>query len=206
MTPAVNIEALPETYLGYPGYPVSIPQDLPYDDGEPLESNWHRDQINIFCSLLEKHWKGRRFYCGGNMFIHFCNKPVFNRDFRGPDFFAVLDVDHDRERNYWAVWEEEGRYPDFIVELLAPATKLLDRTIKKTLYENTFKAREYVLYDPDEDWLQAWRLKTNTRRYPLKRVACGPKHSKCGSVVGEAIFSAEIISGCVSLIGTARCC
>jgi hypothetical protein len=46
------------------------------------------------------------------MFVYYSRDQAMNRDFRGPDFFLVLDVDGSRERQGWVVWEEGGRYPD----------------------------------------------------------------------------------------------
>ena len=46
--------------------------DLPYDDGEPLESNWHRLQINLLGDALHQHWSERTdFFAGGNMFVYY---------------------------------------------------------------------------------------------------------------------------------------
>ena len=40
------------------------PTDLPYDDGEPLESNWHRAQISAFVeSLSTTPQPGTQFLC-----------------------------------------------------------------------------------------------------------------------------------------------
>ena len=41
------------------------------------------------------------------MFVYYSSIEARNRDFRGPDFFAVVDVDGTRERQGWVVWEEE---------------------------------------------------------------------------------------------------
>lgn len=60
------------------------------------------------------------------MFIYYSSKQAKNNDFRGPDFFAVLNVDGNRSRQGWVVWEEEGRYPDVIIELMSPSTKNVD--------------------------------------------------------------------------------
>lgn len=146
----------------------TIPTDLPSEDGENMESAWHRDQMNLLIESLRVRWRGRTdYYCGGNMFIHFSPKHVRNQDFRGPDFFAVLDVDGTREREYWAVWDEEGRYPDVIVELLSPTTAKADRTTKKFIYERTFKTMNYFLYDPTTGILEGHRLDKNFRYQPL---------------------------------------
>src|SRR5947208_795013 len=77
--------------------------DLPESDGEPLESEWHRTEINLLIELIKGHLVGRAdFYVGGNMFIHFSVDQVRNRDFRGPDFFFVQGRPLYPDRKYWA--------------------------------------------------------------------------------------------------------
>src|SRR5262245_36593945 len=51
------------------------------------------------------------------MFIYFSLAQVRHQDFRGPDFFAVLDVPK-RECKSWVVWAQ-GRGPDVAIELLS---------------------------------------------------------------------------------------
>ncbi len=144
-------------------YPI-IPKDLPSEDGENMESPWHRNQMQILIHVLEFHWRDRKdFYCGGNMFIHFSEKRLRNEDFRGPDFFVVLGAEHDRPRDYWAIWEEDGKYPDLIIELLSPTTATEDLTTKKAIYEQTFRTPEYFCLDPDGFSLKGWRLSGHYR-------------------------------------------
>jgi Uma2 family endonuclease len=46
--------------------------DLPKEDGVPLESGWHRSQINLLIDSVLHHWHGRDdFFAGGNMFIYY---------------------------------------------------------------------------------------------------------------------------------------
>jgi Uma2 family endonuclease len=135
-------------------------EDLPEDDGVPMETSWHRDAMNYLIDVIHSMMEGRTdFYVGGNMFIHFSPAQVRNNDFRGPDFFFVKGVDGKKIRKFWAVWLEQGRYPDVIVELLSPSTAKQDRTTKKAIYEKTFKTRNYFIYDPDEERLEGWQLK-----------------------------------------------
>ena len=61
------------------------------------------------------------------------------------------------DRPYWAIWDEGGRYPDLIVELMSPKTKHIDLTTKFEIYEKIFATREYVAYDPSTQELKAWR-------------------------------------------------
>ncbi|MDJ1181728.1 Uma2 family endonuclease [Roseofilum casamattae] len=142
--------------------PLSL-TDLPYDDGEPLETNRHRIAMNVLINSLHQAYGERDdYYSGGNMFLYYSKQQVKNKDFRGPDFFAVLDVDGTRERRSWIVWDEQGRYPDAIVELMSDSTADIDRNEKKTLYEQTFQTPDYFIYDPyDRDSLQGWHLGAN---------------------------------------------
>ena len=106
--------------------------DLPYDDGEPLESNWHRLQINVLGDALHQHWQERTdVFAGGNMFVYYSLEQARTRDYKGPDFFVVTGVDGFRSRHSWIVWQEGGRYPDVIVELLSPTTMAQDLGPKK---------------------------------------------------------------------------
>lgn len=108
------------------------PSDLVFDDGEPLETNRHRIAMNVLIdSTLSALADRSDFFAGGNMFVYYSRNQAMNRDFRGPDFFVALDVDGSRSRQGWVVWEEDGRYPDVIVELLSPSTANVDRGVKK---------------------------------------------------------------------------
>jgi Uma2 family endonuclease len=140
--------------------PPMPPTDLIFDDGEPLETNRHRIAMNLLIRSLNQAYRERNdFFAGGNMFIYYSSTQAKNRDFRGPDFFAVLDIDGSYPREGWVVWQEEGRYPDVIVELMSDSTATVDVTTKKDLYERTFKTPDYFVYDPfDPDSLQGWHL------------------------------------------------
>ena len=133
--------------------------ELPLEDGVPLESEWHRAEIGLMIDSLRHHWLGRAdFYCGGNLFIYYSLEQVRRRDDRGPDFFVVLDVDGSYMREAWVVWEEGGLYPNLIVELLSPSTAEGDKTVKRRLYEQTFRTPEYYCCDPKTEELIGWRL------------------------------------------------
>jgi Uma2 family endonuclease len=133
--------------------------ELPVEDGIPLETNWHRIQMNLLIDSVHAHWRDRSdYFAGGNMFIYFSLDQVRNRDYRGPDVFIVKDVDGTRDRAAWIVWEEDGRYPNVIVELSSPSTIAVDLDAKKRLYEKTFLTPEYFCYDPISQQLWGWRL------------------------------------------------
>ncbi|MEN3002682.1 MAG: Uma2 family endonuclease [Armatimonadota bacterium] len=143
-------------------------------DGEPLESDWHVVQIHLLDELVRQLWHGRTdFFCGGNMFIYYSlrqarsvkrGRPLY----KGPDFFVVKDVDGTKPRKYWVVWEEEGRYPDVIVELLSPTTAQKDKEDNLRLYAQTFHTAEYFWYDVETGELCGFRL--GGREYvPIER-------------------------------------
>lgn len=77
----------------------------------------------------------------------------------------VLNVDGIKDRQGWVVWEEEGRYPDVIIELMSPSTAAADTGLKKTIYEQTFRTPDYFVFDPfDPNSLRGWHL-NNHQRY-----------------------------------------
>ncbi|NEP02535.1 MAG: hypothetical protein F6K58_28585 [Symploca sp. SIO2E9] len=140
--------------------PPEPPTDLIFDDGEPLESNRHRIAMNVLIRSILQALEGRSdYFTGGNMFVYYSREQKMNRDFRGPDFFVVLGIEGNRDRQGWVVWEEEGRYPDVIVELLSPSTATVDFGEKKALYEKVFRTPDYFVFDPfNPDSLQGWHL------------------------------------------------
>lgn len=130
--------------------------DLPCDDGEPMETPRHRDQMFVLIESLKTHWSDRTgYYVGGNMFVHY--DPTNTRRSRGPDFFLVLDVE-ERERKSWVVWQEGMRFPDVIIELLSDSTREVDHGEKKHLYARLFRTAEYYLYDPYSQEFIGYRL------------------------------------------------
>ena len=139
---------------------IAPPTDLIFDDGVPLESNRHRIGINALIDSYQHHRAPTTdFYAGGNMFVYYSSNQAMNRDFRGPDFFVVMNVDGTKERKGWVAWEEGGRYPDVIVELMSPSTKKVDIGVKKELYNKIFKTTDYFVYDPfDTSEFQGWHL------------------------------------------------
>ena len=82
------------------------PENLVYEAGIPMESDWHRAAMSLLIEILAYFWRGRQdFYVGGNMFIYFDPDQVKKRNFRGPDFFVVKGVtDSQRWREAWA-WD-----------------------------------------------------------------------------------------------------
>jgi Uma2 family endonuclease len=79
--------------------------------------------------------------------IYYSPQQLKSRDFRGRDFFVVLDTEK-RPRKSWTVWEEGGKYPHVIVELLSASTAKTDRGLKKQRYQDIFRTPDYFWFDP----------------------------------------------------------
>lgn len=131
------------------GDEVPIPPHGEIDSDEPpLESYVHLQQIILLLTCLEWHWRDRQdFFAAGNLTIYYSINRRRSEDFRGPDFFLVLDTTR-RPRKSWVVWEEDGKYPHVIIEILSEATARVDRGLKKEIYQNTFRTPNYFWFDP----------------------------------------------------------
>ncbi|MBD0336556.1 MAG: Uma2 family endonuclease [Cyanobacteria bacterium Co-bin13] len=141
--------------------PALIPPTEIDSNEPPLESDWHRDQINLLIRLLQWYWRDQTdFYVSGNLTIYFNERQLTTRDFRGPDFFVVLGAEN-RKRRSWVLWAEDGKYPNVLVELLSPSTAAVDKGLKKQLYQDVFRTPEYFLYNPDTQTLEGFHLVDN---------------------------------------------
>ena len=74
-----------------------------------------------------------------------------------PDFFVVLETER-KPRKSWVVWEEDGKYPHVIVEIISPKTAATDRGLKKQIYQDIFRTPDYFWFDPDSLELKGFQL------------------------------------------------
>lgn len=126
--------------------------ELPCDDGIPMETQRHVLQLQLLMDPLLLYWADRQdVFVGGNMFVYFSLDQVLNRDFRGPDFFVVRDVPR-REHKSWVVWQE-GKGPDVVIELVSESTAARDKGEKKQIYQDQLRVPEYFWFDPfSSEW------------------------------------------------------
>lgn len=130
--------------LGIPFPPTQ--DELPYDDGIPMESPRHKLQMELLIDPLVIWLGDRDAYVGGNMFVYFSPDQVKTKDYRGPDVFVVLDVPKG-ERKSWVTWYEP-KAPDIVIELLSDSTAAIDKGRKKEIYQNQLRATEYFWFNP----------------------------------------------------------
>jgi Uma2 family endonuclease len=127
-------------------------------DEPEMESSLHYTQLALLVACLEFLWRDRTdFFIGANLTIYFSRQQLRNRDFRGPDFFLVKQTQK-IPRNSWVTWEEDGKYPNLIIELLSVSTADTDRNLKKRLYQDRFRTPEYFWFSPETLEFQGFRL------------------------------------------------
>lgn len=136
---------------------IAPPGDL-WSDEPPLETDLHLRQMLLLISCLEWLWKDRQdFYCAGNLTVYYSPRQRKSEQFRGPDFFVVLATER-KSRKSWVVWEEDGKYPNVIVELLSSSTAETDRGLKKQIYQDIFRTPDYFWFDPVSLEFQGFEL------------------------------------------------
>lgn len=168
--------------------PVIIPTSAPCSEPQPpeivfppgnlwsdepnLESDLHRDQIDLLIRLIKWHWRSRNnFYATGNLTVYYSPNQKKSEDFRGPDFFVALGAEK-KDRRSWAVWEENGKYPNVIIELLSDSTAAVDRGEKKSIYQDTWRVPDYFWFHPDTLEFQGFHLVEGAYQ-PLEPTAQG---------------------------------
>jgi exonuclease VII small subunit len=70
---------------------------------------------------------------------------------------VVLDTEK-KDRKSWVVWQEEGKYPNVIIEMLSNSTASVDKGLKKQIYQNTFCTPDYFWFDPNNLEFQGFHL------------------------------------------------
>jgi len=127
-------------------------------DEPPLESDLHRDQIDLLIRILKLWWRERQdFYASGNLTIYYSHNQKKSEYFRSPDFFVVLGTQK-KDRKSWVVWQEDGKYPNLIVEILSSSTTAVDKGLKKQVYQDTFRTPDYLWFHPVTMELQGFHL------------------------------------------------
>ena len=144
MSLAKDAKILPETTEDI----IFPPGDL-YSDEPPLETDIHLRQMILLIKCLDWLWRKRNdYFASGNLTIYYSPRQLKSEDFRGPDFFVVLGTER-KSRKSWVVWEEDGKYPNVIVEIISRSTAATDRGLKKQIYQDIFRTPDYFWFEPD---------------------------------------------------------
>jgi Uma2 family endonuclease len=151
---------------------VVLPPSNLYSDEPPLETDFHRNQIDLLIRLLKAWWNDRQdFYISGNLTVYYNMQQLKSRDFRGPDVFVVLGTEK-KDRRSWAIWDEGGKYPNVVIELLSSSTARVDKGAKKMLYQDVWRLPEYYWFHPETLEFAGFRL-VNGHYEPIAPVENG---------------------------------
>ncbi len=131
---------------------AAVEVEYPSSDGKPLaENDAQRPAILYGLSALGLRYAGRSdVYVSGDLLIYY--EEGNPRASVAPDVFVAFGVE-DRERMSYRVWEE-GKGPDFVLEVASPSTWREDVGRKRDVYAE-LGVKEYFLYDPTGEYLKS---------------------------------------------------
>jgi len=119
--------------------------DYPSSDGKPLAENDPQLHAILYAVGALRVYYGARpdVYVSGDLLVYY--EEGNPRVSVAPDAFVVFGVE-DRVRMNYKVWEE-GKGPDFVLEVASPSTWREDVRRKPAIYAS-LGVREYFLFDP----------------------------------------------------------
>jgi hypothetical protein len=124
----------------------------PESDGKPVaETDIHIDCLLTTREVLRQYFLARdpMVYVAGNLFVYYERGNPKRRV--APDVFVVRGVPAGPRRVY-KVWEE-GRAPDWVLEVTSRSTRREDMVTKRDIYA-ALGVREYFLFDPLGEYLR----------------------------------------------------
>ncbi len=159
--------------------------DYPESDGQPVaETEFQFNPILNAVGSLRIHFQQRQdVYVVGNLLLYY---EEGNRAASvAPDVFVVFGVPNHTRRTY-LLWQE-GKAPDFVLEVTSQSTRQADQGRKRDIYER-LGVSEYWQYDPAGDYLdpplQGLMLSGGRYGAPLTLERVGGVWSACSPVLG----------------------
>lgn len=136
--------------------------DYPSGDNRPVgETPRHINNMVALRDALDRYYAGNpNFFAAASMFVYYVRGERLKHV--SPDVFVVFGVPRDKPRKKYLVWEEGGHTPDLVIELTSASTRDEDVDDKMWLYRHKLGVREYILFDPYDEYLnpplQGYRL------------------------------------------------
>jgi Uma2 family endonuclease len=156
------------TVLTYPRVQPRPAVAYPETNGKPMaESDFQRKPLTYAVEALDLFFRARSdVYVSGNLFVYY--EKGNPEAVVAPDVFVVIGVPK-RDRPSYFIWQE-GKGPDFVIEITSRATRWEDQGTKRALYAH-LQVREYFQYDPTGDYLrpalQGFRLGSSGDYAPI---------------------------------------
>jgi Uma2 family endonuclease len=147
--------------------------EYPSGDGKPMaETEIHLEAMIDCIQVLKDHFTAQpNVYVGGNLLLYYVRGN--RRKHISPDVLVTVGVPKQPPRDYYLVWNE-GKAPDFVIEITSKSTKQEDKKKKFEIYRDILKVSELFLFDPTEDYLdpalQGFRL-ARGNYVPIKPIA-----------------------------------
>lgn len=126
--------------------------EYPESDGKPMaETDFQRVYLMYATEALDIHFQSRPdVYVSGNICFYY--EEGNPKAYLAPDIFVVLGLPK-RKRQTYKVWEEDGKFPNFVLEITSKFTVHEDQGSKKGLYA-FWGVQEYFQYDLTGDYLK----------------------------------------------------
>lgn len=124
--------------------------EYPDTDGLPMADNdFQAVTMHYAGPALSRHFEGRGYVATDTILYYVKgNRKVYV----APDVMVVLGVDGSL-RNSFTVWEEGGRVPDFVLEVVSNSMQQNDARDKRGVYSR-LGIREYFRYAPNSDRME----------------------------------------------------
>ncbi|MEQ1828727.1 MAG: Uma2 family endonuclease [Pirellula sp.] len=130
---------------------ISESIEYPESDGEPMgETDLHRDWMFRILEVLRHRYRGQQVYIASDLLVYY--EEGSPSKFVVPDDFIVLDC-YPGRRRIFKTWEEK-RVPDVVFEVTSHSSRRVDTVKKPVIYEQ-MGVKEYFIYDPTCDYLDA---------------------------------------------------
>ncbi|MEE3719930.1 Uma2 family endonuclease [Tumidithrix elongata RA019] len=130
--------------------------ELPDEDFEPMpEGDKQRRNLSYATEALRLWFeKKQNVYVSGNLFIRYQEDLTEKRI--APDIFVVFGMSNE-DRVSYKIGKEDGKVPDFVLELTSKGTVTKDREQNPLIYR-ALGVKEYFQYDPSGEYLKPTSL------------------------------------------------
>ena len=131
--------------------PLETPIVYPEPDGSPMAESDRAREYLIYCvEGLKFYFKNLSdIYVSGNLWLSY--QQGVPDAVVCPDVFVVKGVEN-RPRRSYKVWQENGKTPDWVLEVTSKSTRDKDEQEKPITYAQ-MGVSEYFQYDPTGDYL-----------------------------------------------------